>query len=273
MIIDVHSHDFASSVARRAMAGMCRALEGRFTPSGNGLLENHLDHLEYAGVDRAVMCPIATKPGQFEVILRRSVGILSGEYGERARRMIIPFGSVHPKDPEATSHLEEIARAGIRGVKFHPYYQDFSLADPEVRPIFEKIAELGLVVQCHAGQDLGYSKRLDSCGPAEIVTLLRNVKGLKFIAAHLGGCLGYPAHATDELLELGCYIDTSALAKHMHYDEQMRLLRGWPRDRILFATDFPWNYYQESIRWVRSVRDPDDWESVFSGNAVKLLGL
>jgi len=255
------------------MTGMCRMLEGRLTPSGDGTLSNHLDSMERAGVDRAVMCPIATKPNQFEVVFRRSVAILSGESGERAQRMIVPFASVHPRDPAWARHLDEIARAGIRGVKFHPYYQNFSLADPSVWPIFRKIAELGLVVQCHAGADVGYPLRRDACGPAEIATLLENVSGLVFIAAHLGGCSGYPPHATDRLLELGAYVDTSALTREWSMDEPMRILRCWPRERILFATDFPWTHYPESIAWVRSVRVPEDWNAVFADNAVRLLHL
>lgn len=273
MIIDVHSHDFAPSVAARAMTGMCRALDGRLTPSGDGTLVAHLDHLDLAGVDKAVMCPIATKPGQFDVILRRSVAILSGEAGERAQRKIIPFASVHPKDPDWSRHLDDVAEAGIKGLKFHPYYQDFSLADPAVWPVFRKAAELGLVVQCHAGRDLGYPRRADACGPTEIATLLRNVKGLSFIAAHLGGCAGYAPHATDELLELGAYIDTSALVLDHYKDEEMRLLRSWPRERILFATDWPWTHYPEELAWVKSVRAPEDWEAVLGGNAARLLGL
>jgi len=255
------------------MTGMCRSLEGRLTPSGAGTLENHLDHMDLAGVDKAVLCPIATKPEQFEIILRRAQRILSGEAGERAKQKIIPFASLHPADPDWASHLEAIARTGIRGVKFHPYFQDFSLADPSVWPIFQKVAELGLVVQCHCGQDLGYLSRLDSCGPHETATLLRNVPGLKFIAAHLGGCLGYAPHATDELLELGAYIDTSALVQDMHKDEEMRLLKDWPRDRILFGTDFPWTHYPESIAWVKSVRAHEDWSALFGENATRLLGI
>ena len=45
------------------------------------------------------------------------------------------------------------------------------------------------------------------------------------------------------------------------------------RDRILFGTDFPWAHYPEAIRWVKSVRDPDDWELLFGGNACRLLGI
>ena len=273
MIIDVHSHDFPDSIAVRAMNGMCRQTEGSLWPTGDGTLTNHLDHMELAGVDKAVSCPIATKPQMFEGLFHRAVAIRDGELGERAQRMIIPFASVHPLDPQVTAHLEEIAAAGLKGVKFHCYYQDFSLADRELWPVFAKIADLGLVVQCHCGSDISWRELRGLCGPREIAMLLKNVRGLKFIAAHLGGSDGYPVHATDEVLECGAYIDTSILHRRWHYDESMRLLRSWPTERILFGTDFPWEHYPEAIRWVKDVRDPHDWDALFGENAKKLLSL
>lgn len=272
MTIDVHSHDFPDAVAIRAMAGMCRMTEGVLWAVGDGTLTNHLDHLDRAGVDRAVMCPIATKPEQFDVILRRAKAIRGGECGQRAREKIIPFASVHPKDPEVEKHLEQIAEAGVKGVKFHCYYQEFSLADKAVWPMFSKIAELGLVVQCHCGADVGWRDVRGMCGPEEIVRLLKNVRGLKFIAAHLGGSDGYPPHATDAVMECGAYVDTSVLHHTWYRDEQMRILRSWPRDRILFGTDFPWVHYPEAIAWVKAVRDPADWDLLFGENARNLLG-
>jgi len=269
-IVDVHSHDFPEAIAARAMAGMCRQTEGRLGPAGDGTMANHLDFLERAGVDRAVTCPIATKPTQFEVIFRRAVGIAQGAYGERARRRLVPFASVHPDDPEVVRHVGAIATAGLRGVKFHPYYQDFGLTDPKALRMFEAIAEAGLVVQCHAGGDISWTETKGFCGPREIETLLKRVPKLVFIAAHLGGCYGYPPHETDRLLDCGCYIDTSALHRRWHFDEEMRLLRSWPRERILFGTDFPWVNYEEAIAWVKSVRDPADWELLFGGNAWRL---
>lgn len=273
MIIDVHSHDFPDSIAMRVMNGMCRQTEGILWPVGDGTLANHLDWLDRAGVDKAVSCPIATKPGMSEGLLRRAIQIRDGELGERARRKIVPFGSVHPLDPEVMAHLEQIARAGIKGVKFHCYYQGFSLADANHLPVFAKIADLGLVVQCHCGGDVSWRNLRGMCGPDEIHWLLSRVRGLKFIAAHLGGCEGYPPHATDALLDTGCFIDTSALHFCWHRDEQMRVLRSWPTDRILFGTDFPWENYAECIGWVKSVREPADWDALFGGNAMRLLGL
>lgn len=272
MIVDFHAHNFPDAIAPRAMAGMSRAVAGWLWPCADGTLANHLDHMEHDGVDKAVLCQIATRPAQFGVLMRTAEAIRDGALGERARRMLVPFPSVHPDDPDLTAHLREIAAKGFRGVKFHPYYQGFRLDDPARWPMFRTVAELGLVVECHCGLDLGYPARRDACGPREVAALLRNVPGLVFVAAHLGGCAGFAPHATDDLLELGCYIDTSALARDFYCDEQMRLLRSWPTDHILFATDFPWNVYAESIRWVKRVREPADWEALFSGNARRLLG-
>lgn len=273
MIVDVHSHNFPPRIAPRALAALSHRTGDSLFPSADGTLENQLDHMELAGVDCAVMCPVATKPSQHAVILRTACAIRDGEMGGRARRMIVPFASLHPADPDAAAHLEEIAAAGIRGIKVHPYYQEFSLDDPAVWPIFRVAASLGLVVQCHCGYDIGYPGRYDACGPREIAALLRNVKGLKFIAAHLGGCSGHASHATDELMDLGCWADTAALAQNWSRDEEMRLLRSWPTERLLFGTDFPWVSYQEALRWVRSVRDERDLERVLGGNARELIGL
>ena len=103
-------------------------------------------HIRHHGVDRAVTCAIATKPSQFEVIFRRACAIRDGELGERARRMLVPFASVHPDDPDVAAHLEAIAAAGLKGVKFHSYYQDFSLVEERSLRMFRIIADLGLVV-------------------------------------------------------------------------------------------------------------------------------
>ena len=272
MIIDFHSHDFPDGIAAKAMRVMCKQTEGVLWPSGDGTMTNHLDSMTKAGVEAAVLCQIATKPTQWEFILKRSRAIMSGALGERAKRMLIPFGSVHPLDAEAPAHIEEFAKAGVKGIKFHPYYQNFSLKNPALWPIFKKIAELGLIVECHCGGDVSWVNERGKCGPEEIAALMKAVPSLKFVAAHLGGCFRYQAHATDVLLDAGVYIDTSSLAFRWHYDEEMRLLRSWPRERILFATDFPWTDYSESIRHVRAIRDPNDYENIFHLNARRLLG-
>ena len=66
-------------------------------------------------------------------------------------------------------------------------------------------------------------------------------------------------------------VDTSALHWRWSMDEEVRILRSWPTELTLFGTDFPWVHYPEAIRWVKSVRDPRDWDAVLGGNARRLL--
>ena len=272
MIIDFHTHSFLPNhVAHRAIDAMARAVKAVLRPIGDGTLANQIAQMAHDGIDKAIMLPIATKPAQFDVIVRNAEAIRSGAHGERAQRMIVPFVSVHPDDSKLHEHIEEVAKGGWKGIKLHPYYQSFSLDDPRVWPMFEHIASLGLVVQCHCGYDVGYPTRHDACGPKEIVSLMRHVPNLKFVAAHLGGAAGFAPHATDELMDMGCYADTSALAYDWMRDEQMRLLRSWPKERLLFATDFPWVVFAEAVRWVKSVRVKDDWDDIFCNNAQRLL--
>lgn len=271
MIIDFHSHNFPDAIAPRAIGAMCKMTAGVLWAAADGSLGNHLDNMDYAGVDRAVICHIATKPDQWHFIHRRAQAIMNGEFGERARRKLIPFGSIHPLDADFAAHLEEFAAIGVRGIKFHPYYQDFSLQDATYWPIFRKIAELGLTVVCHAGGDIGWKNARGLCGPAQITALIKAVPDLQFVAAHLGGCFRYPPGAIDRLLELGIYADTSVLHARWNYDEEIRLLRSWPTDRLLFGSDFPWTYYPESIAFVRRWRNSDDWPAIFADNARRLL--
>ena len=261
------------SVARKAMDVLTRAVDGKLEPCGDGTLSCLLAAMARDGIDMAVMLPIATRPAHYEIILRNALSIMDGSCGEVARQHMTPLASVHPLEPDFSRHREEIASHGIRGVKFHPYYQDFSLADPAVLPMFRKIAELGLVVQCHCGFDVGYPDRFDACGPRETAELLRNVPGLVFVAAHLGGCAGHEPHAADELMDLGCYTDTSALEIDWMNDEQRRVLKAWPKDRLLFGTDFPWTPPAKSADWAASLLAECDREAMLSGNALRILGL
>ena len=261
------------SVAKKAMDVLTRAVDGKLEPYGDGTLSSLLSAMDRDGIDLAVMLPIATRPSHFEIVLRNALSIMDGSFGEEARRKIVPFASVHPLDSDFAVHLEEIASHGIKGVKFHPYYQDFSLVDPDVVPMFRKIAELGLVVQCHCGFDVGYPDRFDACGPKEVAVLLRRVPDLVFVAAHLGGSVGHDPHASDELVDLGCYTDTSALECDWMNAEQRRVLKTWPKDRILFGTDFPWTPPAKSADWAASLLPECDREAMLSGNALRILRL
>lgn len=274
-VIDFHTHNFPDVLAPRAIESMARKLRGSLVPFGDGTVATQLRDMAAAGVDKAVVCPVATKPAQFQAILDRAKAVRDGEFGEEAANRLVQLCSVHPADPDFEGHIGQVAAAGFKGVKVHPYYQGFSLGDPKVVPYFMAVRDAGLFVIAHCGIDLGFVEAPMVCGPAQIATLLKAVPGLKFVAAHLGGCGGNPPHATDALLEFeNCFLDTAVVNVCDDDAECRRVMSEWPAERLLFATDYFWRDERFVAGWVRQCRpDPAEQELVFSENAHRLLGL
>ena len=273
--IDFHTHNFPDALAPRAIESMVQKLRGALLPVGDGTLATQLRDMDRAGVSKAVVCPVATKPSQFQVILDRAKAVRDGEFGEEASARLIQLASVHPADRDYAAHLKEVASAGFKGIKLHPFYQNFRLDDPRVFPYFAALRDEGLFVIVHCGIDLGFTDVPMSCGPAQIAALLRAVPDLTFVAAHLGGCGGNPPHATDELLAFPkCYFDTAVVCCCDDDPESQRVMAEWPVDRLLFASDYFWRDETYIANWVRRFRPAAaDLEKIFSGNACRLLGL
>ena len=282
-IIDFHTHNFPDELAPRAVSAMVQRLKGVLLPVTDGTLASQLKAMDAAGVSKAVVCPVATKPSQHQAILDRAKAVRDGAFGDAAAERLIQLCSVHPADRNRVEHLKEVAAAGFKGIKLHPYYQDFRLDDPRVFPYFAALRDEGLFVIVHCGLDLGFDDKPLVCGPSQIATLLRAVPGLTFVAAHLGGCgrctaLYQPSpapHATDELLEFPkCYFDTAVVCCCDDDPESQRVMAQWPADRLLFATDHFWRDEAHIAGWVRRFRpDSMDLEKIFSRNAKRLLGL
>ncbi|MGN0853312.1 MAG: amidohydrolase family protein [Kiritimatiellia bacterium] len=274
MVIDFHTHNFPDALAPKAIRTMCDLLQGRFQPVADGTVASQLRDMAAAGIDRSVVCPIATKPAQFDVIFRRSCAVRDGAEGEEAARRLLFLVSVHPFDPDFRSRVRALARAGFPGVVFHPYYQGFRLDDPAVVPVFKAVRDEGLFAVSHCGRDCGFADAPMTCGPMQIEALLKAVPGLTFVACHLGGFDGSPARAVDRLLPFErCYIDTARVANQDGDPEAERILREFPVDRILFGTDYFWREEALLKAWVADVHpDARAREKIFHLNAERLLG-
>lgn len=148
MIIDFHTHAFEDSLAAKAIPFLEE--EGNIKAFHDGRISSLLADMDRAGIDRAVVCPIATKPTHFEGIRRWARAVRA------AHPRIEMFLSIHPDDPEALAHADEAASEGFKGLKFHPYYQKFVLDDERLFPLYERIAARGLIAVFHTGYDMAY---------------------------------------------------------------------------------------------------------------------
>ena len=136
-IIDFHTHAFPDALAERAMAQLLSETDA-VRSFLDGKLSSLIASMDANGIEASVLCSIATRPSQFEPILQWSQQIASDR--------IIPLASVHPQDPAGVEHIHQIAQTGLKGVKMHPYYQDFYLDDPHLYPLFEAIQAEGLLL-------------------------------------------------------------------------------------------------------------------------------
>jgi uncharacterized protein len=262
MIIDVHTHAFPDHLAARAMAQL-QAETDQVMAVLDGTVGGLLKSMDHAGIDRSVVASIATKPGQFDAILRWSDSIRSDR--------IEPFPSLCPLAPEAAAQVRQVAREGFRGLKLHPYYQGFVLDDPALDPVYAAAADCDLILLLHCGFDIAFP-RDRVADPARLARVLDRYPGLQIIAAHLGAWMDWDAVET-HLLGRAVFLDVSCTFDFIEPAQALRILNQHSPDRLLFGSDSPWVDQQKTIAALRSFGLPPTTESALLGGNAARLGL
>jgi uncharacterized protein len=261
VITDTHTHAFPDAMAERAI----KTLQGETDKAVahlDGRVSSLLASMDRAGIARAVVCSIATKPSQFEKILEWSKLIRS----ER----ILPFPSIHPQDPEAVAHIRQIAEAGFKGIKLHPYYQGFAVDSPSLYPLYEELRAQGLILTCHTGFDIAfpYDRIAD---PQRIARVTEAFPGLKFVATHLLAWDDWDEVAR-HVLGKPVYTDFSMTTVFLGAERTKAMILKHPKEYVLFGTDSPWQDQAEELARFRDFRLGSDWEqAVLVDNARRLL--
>lgn len=262
MKIDFHTHSFNEKIAEKAISNL--EVIAQITPYTRGLVSQTIERMDEWGVDKAVLLPIATKPAQQKI--NNDWAIL--QQSDR----IIPFATVHPDAEDAFEELERIKKMGFKGVKLHPDYQGFEIDEERLFPLYEKIADLELVCIFHAGFDC-YSPNHIHALPEMSARVHKAVPKLKMVLAHLGGykCWeGVFEHIAG--LEGDIFLDTSMCAGYINPQLFYDIIKKHGTDRILFASDCPWDSAGETVKLIESLPfTEDEKEKIYHLNAEKLL--
>jgi predicted TIM-barrel fold metal-dependent hydrolase len=213
---------------------------------------------------------------------RRRLG--SSEILEAARAnpdVLIPFGSIDPhRGKLAVREAEELVRAGVRGFKFHPNTQAFWPNDPQFFPLYDVIAQAGLIALFHsgttgigAGMPGGGGVRLKYSNPMAVDDVAAEFPGLDIILAHPS----FPWQ--EEALAIAVhkpnvYIDLSGWSPKYFPEILVQYTNTRLRDKMLFGSDFP---LITPDRWLADfeqlpIRD-EVRPLVLKGNAARLLKL
>lgn len=260
-IIDFHTHAFPDDLAKRAMD---KLQKGDIPAYLDGRLSSLLSSMDRAQITTAVVCNIATKPKQFESILRWCKEIAS----ER----IVPFPSVHPEDPDFEARVDTIAEEGFKGIKLHPYYQQFVIDEKKVLPLYRRIAKNHLLLVMHTGFDIAF-EQVRIADPVKIINLLNEVPDLKLVATHLG--------AWDDWEEVDKHLIGKEVCMEISFSLEVLdsvtvkyLITRHKPDYILFGTDSPWTDQVEAVKRFHQLDLPEELKSkILFQNAQRLLGI
>jgi uncharacterized protein len=258
--IDFHTHAFPEQIASFAIPALEK--EGNIKAYLNGTISALLASMEHCGIERSVVCSIATRPEQFSPILEWSKAIRS----ER----IVPFPSLHPADPQLVEHLQLIHAEGFKGVKMHSYYQDYFLDDSSLNELYAKLSELGMILVIHAGYDIAFP-RIRRADPQRILEVCRQFPGLKLIATHLGG---WDEWADVRRLLTGepIYMELSFALDFLDQVRLRDILLTHPPEYLLFGTDSPWTDQATTLKMLGKLGLPQAiLDGITGGNARRLL--
>lgn len=258
MRTDIHTHVFHPAVAAKALA---RLAELGFAAAGSGLIADLLERARRAGMDRVVVHNVATAPAQMTPVNTFAIA-LQREYPE-----IMAFGSVHPAATGWERELDRLEKAGIKGIKWHPNFQNLAFDDPALAPVIEA-AQDRFLFMCHVGCEEPLDR--NPASPHKLRALIRNFPKARFIAAHMGGYANGTA-ALDALAGQDIWLDTSNTGAFS--DVELRaLFTAHPRERILFGSDYPLFDPQESYTNLqRRLRFTDSEMENLATNAGALL--
>lgn len=277
MIIDFHTHTFPDRIAAVTIAKLEQAAHAVSHSDGTrgGLLQS----MHSAGIDRAVVLPVATNP-------LKCASMNDTSHALDGRNGLTYFAAIHPDAPDWQEELSRVKALGFKGVKIHPVYQGVTINDPSFVRILSRCGELGLIVVMHSGADIGFPG-VEKCSPAMLRDALNQAGPVTLVAAHMGGWRNWQ-EVPEYLLDTGIYLDTAfslgsispidghyapeelPLLNEMQFCELARLFGA---DRILFGTDSPWDDMQKSVDRIRHLPlTENEKTAIFSGNALRLLG-
>ena len=195
--------------------------------------------------------------------------------------VLIPFASVDPhKGKAGVREAREYIAQGVKGFKFHPNTQAFWPNDRAFYPLYEVIAEAGLIALFHTGQTGigagmpgGGGIRLKYSNPMAVDDVAADFPELDIILAHPS----FPWQ--EEALSVAThkpnvYIDLSGWAPKYFPEILVRYINGPLKRKMLFGSDFPLLTPERWLSEFDKLPIKDEVKPlVLKENAAKLLGL
>jgi predicted TIM-barrel fold metal-dependent hydrolase len=263
VVIDFHAHIYTDEMAPKAISSVKRRMGVRVP--GLGTVSDLRDSMAKAGVEKSIVLPLAPLPKH--VAPTNDFFLATAGNGS-----LVPFGAIHPFQPDIEEELDRLIAAGVKGVKAVPFMQRFYPDDPRCDRLYEAVEEREMVLLLHAGkvpEDLP-----EFFGtPDRFARMVERHPDLVVVLAHLGGWEMWSG-VRKHLIPAGenVYFDTAYISPSLTSEEACDLICEIGADRVLFGTDYPWTDQAEEIEFVGEMDLSDRGKRlILSENAKKLL--
>jgi predicted TIM-barrel fold metal-dependent hydrolase len=264
MIIDFHTHIFPDDLAKKALSILLANIENLYTPVHNATKAGLLKRMDEWNIDISVVQPIITKQSQTLRTNEWAASICSDR--------IVSFGSIYPHTDNYKRDIDYVVSLGLKGLKFHAEYQNFSIDDEKMLRVYDYALSKGLIILHHAGFDPGYPPPFKS-SPKQFARIADAMKGGVIIAAHLGGHAQWD-DVEKYLMGKNIYLDTAMGFEFFPEEQFLRIVKNHGADKILFASDSPWsNAKTEAEHLMALPLSENEKNSILSGNAKRLLNV
>lgn len=281
MIIDFHTHTFPDTIAHKVIPNL--AMCSTTKPYTDGTMGGLFQSMKEAGISISINLPVATSADKVT-----SLNESLTPFTHNDKYSVITFAGMHPDCKNYAKELRSIKSRGFLGIKLHPAYQGADFDDIRYMRILEEAASLELITVIHAGIDIGIRDHNYS-SVNQILHVLKEVAPQKLVLAHMGGWADW-AHVESDLCGADVYFDAAFTigpiepypgAKSHEYsqctltdDAFVRIARKHGMNKLLFATDSPW---QSQKRYAERFGTFDFTETelsqFFYENAASLLDL
>lgn len=283
MIIDIHTHTFPETIAAKAVDKLKH--NSHTQPFLDGTAASLSASAISAGIDLAVIQPVATSPKQVEGI---NDGALRVNLTS-ASTHLHSFGGMHPAFEDPERELARIAEAGLKGIKLHPVYQLVDMDDPAYIRLLRAAAANGLLVLIHAGIDVGFLD-LTYSSVEKIARAIDAVPSGRYILAHMGGWRQWEEATRLFAGRENIWIDTSFSigdmvpcgdgfyethsASRLSTEQFLAMKDAFGPEKLLFGTDSPWEDQAAEVARIRALPIPEhEKTAILGGNAKALLSI
>lgn len=235
-----------------------RTQQGMVIP--NLLADMHQHHIQ-----KSVVLPIEYLDG-----IARSADVITAC---KQIPSLIPFCSVHPRDPHSREKLRRYMRMGARGLKLHPVMQGIAADDPQVFRLCEEYASYRLPLILHSGltgREKRWQKQRRFASLEFFQPLAEYYSQFPLILAHAGISQFHLALTLAKRYE-HIYLELSGQpAQHIQ-----QALASLGSERLLFGSDWPFWSQTLPLQAVRQAVKSNSAaeERIFGGNARRLLGM